>query len=114
MRHLQEQELKQGQGKIHPIRLYLKVWLLLFILSTCSYLVDFFQVEGYYRWFLIIVFMLAKAGLILAVFMHVNWERPAVKLLLFIPPIAILIFITLMNIEANYVFINRLLTTGMP
>ncbi|WP_293136700.1 cytochrome C oxidase subunit IV family protein [Moritella sp.] len=67
------------------------------------------QVQGYLRCALILFFMVMKAGLILAVFMHLNWERFAVKLLLFIPPIAILIFITLMNIEAGYVFINRYL-----
>lgn len=97
-------------GQVHPIRLYLKAWLLLFILSACSYMVDYLQVQGYLRWALILFFMVMKAGLILAVFMHLNWERFAVKLLLFIPPIAILIFITLMNIEAGYVFINRCLS----
>ena len=96
-------------GQVHPISLYLKAWLLLFILSACSYMVDYMQVQGYLRWALILFFMVMKAGLILAVFMHLNWERFAVKLLLFIPPIAILIFITLMNIEAGYVFINRFL-----
>ena len=106
--------MKQLQVKVHPIGLYLKIWLLLFILSTCSYMVDYFQVQGYTRWALIIIFMLAKAGLILSVFMHVNWERPAVKCLLFIPPVAIVIFITLMNLEAEYVFLNRLVTTSIP
>lgn len=99
----------QKVGQIHPISLYLKVWLLLFILSACSYMVDYFQVQGYLRWALILIFMIMKAGLILAVFMHLNWERFSVKLLLFIPPVAILIFMTLMNIEAGYVFINRFL-----
>ena len=95
--------------QVHPISLYLKAWLLLFTLSACSYMVDYLQVQGYLRWALILMFMLMKAGLILTVFMHLKWERFAVKLLLFIPPIAILIFITLMNIEAGYVFINRFL-----
>lgn len=109
-----KQQPGQTHGSVHPIGLYLKIWLLLFILSTCSYMVDYFQVQGYYRWSLILMFMLIKAGLILAVFMHVNWERFAVKLLLFFPPLAIVILIILMNIEANYVFINRLLLTGIP
>jgi cytochrome c oxidase subunit 3 len=34
------------QGQHHPIRLYLVVWVWLFILSTCSYLVDYFQLAG--------------------------------------------------------------------
>ena len=38
-----------------------------------SYAVDYFHVQGYLRWFLIITFMLLKAGLIVAVFMHMMW-----------------------------------------
>ena len=62
-------------GQQHPIGLYLKIWGLLFVLSTMSYLVDYFHFHGYLRWTLIIVFMLLKAGLIVSVFMHMAWER---------------------------------------
>jgi hypothetical protein len=31
----------------HPIKLYLVVWGWLFVLSTCSYLVDYFGLVGY-------------------------------------------------------------------
>ncbi|OUS27129.1 cytochrome C oxidase subunit IV [Thalassotalea sp. 42_200_T64] len=92
----------------HPIGIYLKIWLLLFVLSTMSYLVDYFQVQGLLRWTLIIVFMLLKAGLIISIFMHVNWEKLSLKLLLFVPPIAILILIALMAIEADYTYLNRI------
>ena len=34
----------------HPIGLYLKIWGLLFVLSTLSYLVDYLQFEGWLRW----------------------------------------------------------------
>ena len=34
-----------------------------------SYAVDYYQVQGYMRWFLILFFMVLKAGLIIAVFM---------------------------------------------
>ena len=89
------QPVQLKQATVHPIGLYLKIWFLLFVLSTCSYLVDYFEVQGYLRWGLILIFMVLKAGLILAVFMHVNWERLTVKLLLFLPPIAIMVLITL-------------------
>ncbi len=41
-------------GQQHPIKLYLLVWGLLFVLSTFSYLVDYFGIQGYPRWFLIL------------------------------------------------------------
>jgi len=98
----------QNNGQQHPISMYLKIWLLLFVLSTLSYLVDYLQVQGYLRWSLILLFMFLKAGLIIMVFMHLQWERLSVKLLLFVPPIAILVFMVLMAIEANYIYLNRL------
>lgn len=104
--------MKQEASQQHPISLYLKVWLLLFVLSTFSYMVDYYQVQGILRWSLILIFMFLKAGLIMAVFMHVAWERAAVKLLLFLPPVAILVLIALMAIEADYTFINRIFFSG--
>ena len=100
--------LPKNSGQQHPIGMYLKIWLLLFVLSTLSYLVDYYQLQGYLRWSLILLFMFLKAGLIIMVFMHLKWERLSVKLLLFVPPIAILVFIVLMAIEANYIYLNRL------
>ena len=92
----------------HPIGIYLKIWILLFVLSAFSYMVDWFQLQGYLRWTLILIFMFLKAGFILAIFMHVSWERLAVKWLLFAPPIAIVVLIALMAIEGDYTFSTRL------
>ena len=99
--------MSETAGQQHPIGIYLKIWLLLFVLSTFSYLVDFYHVEGYLRWFLILTFMFLKAGLILAIFMHVSWERLALKYVLFVPPIAIVVLIILMAIEGDYTFATR-------
>ena len=99
--------MSETAGQQHPIGLYLKIWLLLFVLSTFSYLVDFFHVEGYLRWTLILIFMFLKAGLIISIFMHVAWERLALKYVLAVPLIAIVVLITLMSIEADYTFDTR-------
>ena len=68
------------EGQQHPIKIYLVIWVLLFVLSAFSYMVDYFQLQGALRWGLIILFMLLKAGFIVAIFMHVAWERLALKL----------------------------------
>ena len=91
----------------HPIGLYLKIWILLFVLSTFSYMVDWFQLQGYLRWSLILFFMFLKAGYIIAIFMHVSWERLSLKLVLFGPPAAILVLIALMAIEGDYTYFTR-------
>ena len=62
------------------------VWVWLFVLSTFSYLVDYFHVQGLLRWSLILLFMLLKAGLIVAVFMHMAWERLALIYAILLPP----------------------------
>jgi cytochrome c oxidase subunit IV len=98
-------EAKEGQQ--HPIKIYLWIWLLLFVLSTFSYLVDFYHLQGYLRWSLIIIFMLLKAGFIVAIFMHMAWERLALKFAILIPPLCLLILIGFMAVEGDYTFFTR-------
>jgi cytochrome c oxidase subunit 4 len=112
--HIATQRAPSNVHQQHPVSMYLKVWLLLFVLSACSYMVDYFQFQSMLRWTLILAFMFLKAGLIIMVFMHLAWERMAVKLLLFLPPVAILVFIVLMSIEADYVFISRMVSFFNP
>src|SRR3546814_4029767 len=50
------------EGKTHPIGIYLKIWGLLFVLSTMSYLVDYFAIQGTMRWVLIILFKIGRAS----------------------------------------------------
>ncbi|MGR5145264.1 cytochrome C oxidase subunit IV family protein [Photobacterium alginatilyticum] len=88
----------------HPISLYLKIWGLLFVLSTLSYLVDFYHLEGLLRWSLILLFMVLKAGLIASVFMHMLWERLALVYTIFLPPLVLLVLVILMASEADYIF----------
>ena len=92
----------------HPIKLYLVVWAWLFILSTCSYLVDYFGLQGYLRWSLILIFMILKAGLIVAVFMHMAWERLALMYAIILPPVLVLVFVAMMVFEADYTLFTRL------
>ncbi len=101
-----------AEGQQHPIRLYLLIWGLLFVFSAFSYMVDYFRVQGYLRWTLIILFMLLKAGFIVAIFMHMKWERLALKLAILMPPIALLVLIALMAIEGDYTFLTRLASFG--
>jgi caa(3)-type oxidase subunit IV len=95
-------------GQQHPIKIYLWIWALLFVFSIFSYLVDYFNLHGALRWTLIITFMLVKAGLIVAIFMHMAWERLALKMAILIPPLALLILIGLMAVEGDYTFVTRL------
>ncbi|UUZ63804.1 cytochrome C oxidase subunit IV family protein [Polaromonas sp. P1(28)-13] len=96
-------------GQQHPISLYLKIWALLFVLSTMSYLVDYFHFQSYLRWGLILTFMLMKAGLIVAVFMHMAWERLALVCAILVPPLCLLVLVGLMFLEAEHTFVTRLL-----
>ena len=93
----------------HPIKLYLVVWVWLFILSTFSYLVDYFHLHGLLRWSLIILFMMLKAGLIVAVFMHMAWERLALMYAILLPPVLVLVFVGIMVFESNYTLLTRML-----
>src|SRR5438876_11897071 len=96
-----------AHGQQHPLGIYFKIWGLLFVLSTASYLVDYFHFQGYLRWTLIIVFMLLKAGLIVAVFMHMLWERLAMVYAILVPPLLLLVLLGIGAFEGDYTFFTR-------
>ena len=99
-------------GQQHPIKIYVLIWLLLFVFSFGSYMVDYMNFQGHLRWFLIIVFMLLKAGYIVAIFMHMKWERPALITAILVPPLVLLILMGLLAMEAEYVWASRVVWFG--
>ncbi len=99
--------MAHAEGQQHPISIYFQIWGWLFVLSTCSYLVDYFHLQGYLRWSLILVFMFLKAGLIVSVFMHMLWERPALMYAILVPPVLVMVFVFLMTHESDYTFFTR-------
>lgn len=96
-----------AHGQQHPIKTYLVVWGWLFILSTCSYLVDYVGLQGYLRWTLILILMMAKAGLIVAIFMHMAWERLALIYAILLPPLLLFVLVACMALELNYTEFTR-------
>ena len=104
--------MAHAEGQQHPIKIYLQIWGWLFILSLASYMVDYMNIEGYLRWTLILVFMMLKAGLIVAVFMHMAWERLALVYAILLPPVLVMVFVLLMTFESDYTFLTRGLFFG--
>ena len=51
--------------------------------------------------------MVLKAGLIVAVFMHMAWERLALAYAILLPPIAVLVFVAIMVFESDYILFTR-------
>jgi caa(3)-type oxidase subunit IV len=99
--------MAHAEGQQHPISTYLWVWGLLFVFSAFSYLVDYFHLQGMLRWSLILLFMMIKAGLIVAVFMHMRWERLALMYAIMLPPMLVLVFVALMTFESDYTALTR-------
>ncbi len=96
-----------AEAQHHPLRVYFVVWGWLFVLSALSYLVDYFQLQGGLRWSLILLFMMLKAGLITAVFMHMAWERLALAYAILLPPLLVLVFVGIMVFESDYTLFTR-------
>lgn len=95
------------EGTQHPLKIYWIMWIALFVLSTFSYATDFMN-DGMLRTFLILLFMMVKAGGIVWIFMHMGWERWALKIAILGPPVAIMVLIALMSLEGDYVEDSRL------
>ena len=100
-------EGEHAKGQQHPLGVYFKIWGLLFVLSAASYAVDYFHLQGYLRWSLIIIFMFLKAGLIVAVFMHMMWERLALVYAILVPPLLLITLLGIGALEADYTFLTR-------
>ena len=94
-------------GQQHPLKIYFLVWGLLFLFSAASYATDFLP-HGYVRWALILTFMILKAGFIVAIFMHMRWERLALFWAILGPPVVLLVLIGLMAVEGDYTELTRL------
>ncbi|MDX1460118.1 MAG: cytochrome C oxidase subunit IV family protein [Xanthomonadales bacterium] len=92
----------------HPLGIYIWIWVLLFVFSAFSYMVDYYQLQGMLRWTLILLFMFLKAGFIVAIFMHMAWERLALIYAILLPPLCLLVFIGLMVWEGEYTLVTRL------
>jgi caa(3)-type oxidase subunit IV len=95
------------EGQQHPLKIYWIMWIALFVLSAMSYATDFMN-DGGVRTFLIMLFMMLKASGIVLIFMHMGWERLALKLAILGPPVAILVLIWLMSLEGTYIEDTRL------
>jgi cytochrome c oxidase subunit IV len=104
--------MAQESGQQHPLSIYFGIWGLLFVLSFFSYMVDYMNFQGGVRWALILIFMFLKAGFIVAIFMHMAWERLALKFAILLPPIALMVFVLLMSFEADYTFLTRIVFFG--
>ena len=53
-----------------------------------------------------------KAGGIVWIFMHMGYERLALKFAILLPPIALLVLVWLMAYEADYTFLTRIVFFG--
>lgn len=96
-----------GQQQQHPLGVYFKIWGLLFVLSAGSYLVDFYHLQGYLRWSLILIFMFLKAGLIIAIFMHMAWERLAFVYAIALPPLLLVGLLGIGALDGGYTNLTR-------
>lgn len=105
--------MAEAIGQQHPLKLYFLIWGLLFVFSAASYGTDFLE-HGYFRWALILTFMIVKAGFIIAVFMHMKWERLALIWAILGPPSVLLVLIGLMAVEGDYTELTRLDSFSAP
>lgn len=51
--------------------------------------------------------MMLKAGFIVAIFMHMAWERLALITAILVPPLVLLVLIGMMSIEGDYTYLGR-------
>ena len=99
---MSDQDSAKGH-EIHPLKSYFWIWGWLFVLSVFSYLTDIAPIAQLLKWVLITFFMLAKAGLIMAVFMHMKWERLSLVTMILVLPGALLFGMFVFGMEGAYI-----------
>jgi len=100
-----------------PVGIYYKVWGLLFVLAGFSYAIGYFGVEAPLRGILLIALALLQAGLIIAVLMHLAWERVIVVYLILVPPVLLVSFLGICIADGSYTHGTRqanFLATPLP
>lgn len=102
-----------AEGQQHPLTIYFWIWGLLFLFSSGSYFTDFLE-HGLLRWGLILLFMFLKAGFIIAIFMHMKWERIALIYAILGPPVLLLFLIGFMAVEGEWTEATRLDFYSLP
>lgn len=100
--------MSNEEAQSHPLGIYFWIWGWLFVLSVGSYMTDIIAMNDYLKWTLITLFMFAKAGLIMAVFMHMIWERLSLTMVILVPPGVLLVAIAIFALEAEYTISSRL------
>ena len=101
------------EGQQHPLKIYFVIWGLLFLFSAGSYFSDFLP-HGYLRAGTILLFMFLKAGFIIAIFMHMAWERTALIWAIIGPPVLLLFLIGFMVAEGDYTELTRVNSFTAP
>jgi len=84
------------------IGIYFKVWGLLFVLAGTSYCIAYFGVGQPLKAILLLALALGQAGLIVAVLMHLVWERVIVAYLMFVPPMLLASFLAICFTDGSY------------
>ena len=102
------EQTKKQEVHTHKIGIYLWICGLPLVFSFFSYIVDYLNYQGLLLLTFIVFFMLAKAGFIMAIFMHLYWERWAIVNVLLWPMTLIGVFIAIMVSESYYTFFTRL------
>jgi cytochrome c oxidase subunit IV len=99
------------------VGVYFKVWGLLFVLAATSYCISYFGVGQPLKAILLLALALLQAGLIVAVLMHLVWERVIVAYLMFVPPILLASFLAICFADGGYTHGTRsanYLATPLP
>ena len=99
---------KKQEKYIHKIGIYLWIWTLLFVLVSFSYMVDYMELSRTIKMVFNCIFYVSKAGFIMAIFMHLYWERWAIVNVLLWPMTAIGVFIAIMVSRILLYFFSRM------
>ena len=88
----------------HSKKTYIKVWVWLLFITLAGFIISPLQLPGSVHTFLIIMVSLMKAGLIVAFFMHLKFERIGLIYSILLPLILLIALIAALLHEGTTLF----------
>ena len=91
--------MTEAETKTHAKPDYMKIFVFLAVLTAIEVVAAFFIATQAYRVAFLIILALAKAGLVVAYYMHLRFEKNALRVIAFGPLVLVALLMTLLLLE---------------
>ena len=98
---MNELAIEEAHGHVVPYRTFIRVWVILLALTLILTFVSRVFHEALSVWAMLIITP-SKAGLVFYYFMHLKFEGPALKAMVFVALATLVVFIGMLFLDTSF------------